>query len=196
MEERSRGVPMWLWGALIAALLIVVSTRGRLSPSNEALRQVFAAQPPPAGIEPGVILPQFDLDALPADLQQSARDLLATLGAGGTGRPVEPAVETPRLRVEVGELRPSDEGLQVVGEVTNISQGDVAVPISAFELRDSAGASYVAGGGASATLKPGESTPLELTVPLPEGRGLILVTNLPPDQPVEQKLIVIEATTP
>lgn len=193
MEERSRGIPIWLWGALVAALLIIVSTRGRLSPGNEALRQVFAAQPPPAGIDPGAVLPQFDLAALPADLQQTARDLLATLGAGGVGRPVQPAVETPRLRVEVRELRPSDEGLQVIGEVTNISQGDLAVPISAFELRDSAGGSYVAGGGASATLGPRESTPLELTVPLPEGRGLILVTNLPPDQPVEQKLIVVES---
>lgn len=192
MEERSRGIPMWLWGALIAALLIFMSSRGRFGPSNEALSQVFAAQAPPAGLDVGVDLPSFEIGALPAELQQAARDLLDTLGAGGTGRPVQPAVETPRLRVEVRELRPADDGLLVVGEVTNISQGDVAVPISAFELRDSAGASYVAGGGASATLRPGESTPLELTVPLPEGRGLLLVTNLPPDQPVEQKLIVVE----
>lgn len=192
MQERSRGVPMWLWGAIFAALLILISSRGRLSPTNEALRQVFAAQPPPAGIGAGA-LPQLDIATLPADLQQTARDLLATLGAGGAGAPVQPAVETPRLRVAVRELRPTADGLQVVGEVTNISQGDLAVPISAFELRDSAGASYLAGGGASATLRPGESTPLELTVPLPAGRGLLLVTNFPPDQPVEQKLIVVEA---
>lgn len=192
MQERSRGIPIWIWGAIFAVLLILISSRGRLSPSNEALRQMFAAQPPPAGFDPGITLPQFDLAALPAELQQSARDLLASIGAGNPGRPVQPAVETPRLRVEVRELRPSADGLQVIGEVTNLSQGEVTVPISAFELRDSAGASYVAGGGASATLRPGESTPLELTVPLPEGRGLLLVTNLPPDQPVEQKLIVVE----
>ncbi|HMQ31215.1 MAG TPA: hypothetical protein PKD53_10825 [Chloroflexaceae bacterium] len=196
MEERSRGIPMWLWGALFAALLIVLSTRGRLAPGNEALREVFAAQPTPAGLAPGFTLPQLDLGALPAELQASARDLLATLGAGGAGRPVQPAVETPRLRVEVAELRPAEDGLRVLGEVTNISSGALEVPISAFELRDSAGASYVAGGGASATLRPGESTPLELTVPLPAGRGLLLVTNLPPDQPVEQKLIVVETPTP
>jgi hypothetical protein len=196
MQERSPGLPIWLWGAVVAALLIVISTRGRLLSSNDALSQVFAAQPPPAGLDPGAILPQFDLGALPADLQQEARDLLATLGAGQAGRPVQPAVETPRLRVEVRELRPSADGLQVLGEVRNLSQSDVTVPISAFELRDSAGASYVAGGGASATLRPGESTPLDLTVPLPEGRGLLLVTNLPPDAPVEQKLIVVDLTTP
>ncbi len=183
---------MWVWGAIFAALLIFISIRGRLSPTNEALRQAFAVQPPPVGLDLGSALPSFDIGSLPADLQQSARDLLAALGAGDAGRPVQPAVETPRLRVEVRELRPTDEGLQVLGEVTNISGGDLLVPISAFELRDSSGASYVAGGGASAILKPGESTPLELTVPLPPGRGLLLVTNLPPDQPIEQKLIVVE----
>lgn len=196
MQERSRGIPMWLWGMLLAALLIVISTRGRPGPTNEALSQVFAAQPPPVGLAPGVTLPEFDLGALPTELQQSARDLLATLGAGGTGRPVQPAVETPRLRVEIRELRPDGDGLLVVGEVTNIGSSDVEVPISAFELRDSTGASYIAGGGAAVTLKPGESTPLELTVPLPEGRGLILVTNLPPDQPVEQKLVVVDVGDP
>lgn len=122
MDQRSHGVPMWLWGALIAALLIVFSTRGRLTPANPALSQVFAAQPPPAGLDTSVPLPAFDIAALPAELQQSARDLLATLGAGNAGKPVQPAVETQRLRVEVSELRPTDEGLLVVGEVTNISQ--------------------------------------------------------------------------
>jgi hypothetical protein len=193
MQERPSGLPIWLWGALVAVLLILISTRGHFLSSNDALSQVFAAQPPPAGLDPGILLPQFDLNALPADLQQQARDLLATLGAGQSGRPVQPAVETPRLRVEVRELRPSADGLRVLGEVKNLGQSDVTVPISAFELRDSSGASYVAGGGASATLKPGESTPLDLTVPLPEGRGLLLITNLPPDQPVEQKLIVVDA---
>jgi hypothetical protein len=192
MQERSRSIPIWVWGALVAALLILISTRGRLLSTNEALSQVFAAQPPPAGLDPAAVLPQFDLGALPADVQQQARDLLAALGAGQVGRPVQPAVETPRLRVEVKELRPAADGLRVTGEVRNLSQSDVIVPISAFELRDSSGASYVAGGGASATLRPGESTSLDLTVPLPEGRGLLLVTNLPPDQPVEQKLIVVE----
>lgn len=196
MQERSRRVPMWLWGALFATLLIILSTRGRLSPTNEALRQAFAAQPTTTGISTGISLPSFDLSALPADLQQQARDLLATLGAGNAGQPIEPTAETPRLRVEVSELRPTEGGLLVTGEVTNISQGEVTVPISAFELRDSTSASYIAGGGATATLRPGESTPLELTVPMPDGRGLILVTNLPPDAPVEQRLIVIETTTP
>jgi hypothetical protein len=189
MFDRSRGIPIWLWGAIFAVLLIALSTRGRFDPTNEALRQVFAAQPPPAGGLPTLDLPALNLTSLPAELQQSARDLLATLGAGGAGRPVEPRAETARLRVEVRELRPIEGGLQVLGTVTNQSPGDLLVPISAFELRDSTGVSYIAGGGASATLAPGASTPLDLTVPLPAERGLLLITNLPPDPPVEQILI-------
>lgn len=192
MNERSNGVPIWVWGAIAGVLLIVISSRTHLlSPENPSLSQHFAAQPTPEGYDPSFELPQLDLAALPAELQARAADALGALSSGGAARPVEPVVESARLRVEVRELQPADGGMRVVGEVTNISQGDLQVPISAFELRDSTGASYVAGGGASATLRPGERTPLELTVPLPEGRGLLLVTSLPPDPPVEQRLIVV-----
>lgn len=192
MNDRPNGVPIWTWGAVVGLLLILISTRGHLlTPDNPSLSEYFAAQPTPTGYDPSFELPQLDIGALPDELQARARDLLATLSAGGAGRPVEPAVESARLRVEVRELKRTDGGLQVLGTVTNISGGDLQVPISAFELRDSAGGSYVAGGGASATLAPREQTPLELTVPLPEGRGLLLVTKLPPDPPIEQRLIVV-----
>jgi hypothetical protein len=191
MNDRSSGVPLWIWGALAGVLLIVLSARSHLLvPENPLLSQHFAAQPVPAGYDPNFELPQLDIGALPAELQQQAQTILDTLARGGAARPVEPVVTTARLRVEVRELQRAEGGLKVVGTVTNISQEEVQVPISAFELRDSTGASYVAGGGASATLRPGDSTPLELTVPLPEGRGLLLVTNLPPDAPVEQRLVV------
>jgi len=193
MNDRSRGVPIWLWGAVVGLILVLLSARGNLwAPENPALSQYFAAQPTPEGFDPNFELPQLDISALPAELQTAARELLSTLNAGGAGRPVEPAVESQRLRVEVEELRQVEGGLQIRGRVTNISGSELQVPISAFELRDSSGASYVAGGGASAPLAPGASTPLELTVPLPPGRGLLLVTSLPPDPPVEQRLIVAE----
>jgi hypothetical protein len=193
MNERSNGVPIWIWGAVVGLLLIAISARGHLlAPENPALSQYFAAQPPPAGFDPGFDLPQLSFESLPAELQAAARDLLGNLAAGQPGRPVEPSAQGPRVRVEVRELKRVEAGLQIVGTVTNTSTGEVQVPISAFELRDSTGASYVAGGGASAALRPGDSTPLELTVPLPEGRGLLLVTNLPPDPPLEQRLIVAE----
>lgn len=191
-NQSQRGLPVWVWGTLIALLLIGLSTRGSFNLSNRALSEHFAAQPTPAGLDPGFSLPQLDLGALPAELQAAATDLRRRLGLGQGGRPIEPAASTARLRVEVREVAPQEGGLVVRGTVTNASQADVEVPISAFELRDSGGASYIAGGGASATLRPGESTPLELTVPLPPGRGLLLVTNLPPDPPVEQRLLAAE----
>jgi len=191
-NESQRGLPVWAWGALIALVLIGLSTRGSFNPTNRALSEHFAAQPTPAGLQPGFSLPELDFGALPAELQAAAAELRRRLGLGQAGQPIEPVATTPRLRVEVREVAPQDNGLVVRGTVTNTSPADVVVPISAFELRDSAGGSYVAGGGASATLRPGESTPLELTVPLPPGRGLLLVTNLPPDPPAEQRLLAAE----
>jgi hypothetical protein len=189
-KHTAGGVPIWILGVVVALVLIVVSSRGGLGLGNRALSEHFARQPAPSG--PEMRLPQLDLSALPAGVQEAARDLRRTLGLGGPGRPLEPIAETPRLLVNVQELAPIDGGLAVRGVVTNRSTMAVTVPISAFELRDSRGASYIATSGASATLRPGESTPLELTVPLPKGLGLLLITNLPPDAPVEQRLLATE----
>jgi hypothetical protein len=192
MFDRKPGIPIWFWGVLVATILIIISAQGRWQPGNPALAQVFAAQPPAAGQPPTISLPQLDLGNLPVDLQAAAGDLWRQLGLGQNVRPVVPSVRSARLQVEISELRRIDAGLQVLGKVTNISTYEVTVPISAFELKDNTGASYVAGGGGSARLGPGESTPLDLTVPLPEGRGLLLITNLPPDPIVEQVLLVKE----
>ena len=191
-EQRSRGGPAWFWGALCAVLLILISTRGQFAPSNEALHQVFAAQPPPPGLDLQALLPNFDLSKLPPSLQTPARDLLAKLDTGQPGVPVEATVTTPRLQVTVRELRPVLGNLLISGEVTNVSKYDVVVPLSAFVLQDSAGLSYRTGNDTSTTLGSGEHIPLDLTIPLPVGRGLLLTTNFPPDAPVEQRLIVIE----
>lgn len=188
--ERTRGLPIWGWGAIVGLILIVLSSRGHMF-ENPNLRQHFALQPTPAG---GGQLPALGgIGTLPPSAQDAARKLWRQIGLGDSGAPIEPVSIMPRVRVEVRELRPAEGSLKVVGSVTNTSAADVQVPISAFELRDSAGASYIAGGGASATLRPGESTPLELTVPLPKGRGLILITHLPPDPPAEQKLLVADS---
>ncbi|EFO81568.1 hypothetical protein OSCT_0584 [Oscillochloris trichoides DG-6] len=184
--ESAQKIPIWMWGALVALLLIIISSRGRLV-GNPSLSQHFALQPTPAIALP---LPDLQIGNLAPDLQAQAQDLLRQIGMGKSAGPLEPVATTPRLRIEITELRPAEDGLRVIGRVTNISTAVVTVPINAFELRDSTGASYIAGGGASAALQPGEQTPLELTVPLPPGRGLLLITRLPPDPPAEQKLIV------
>lgn len=188
-SDSSRNLPIWVWGALVALALIILSSRGQLA-GNPALSQHFAMQPTPVG---GTQLPDLGIANLAPELQEQARSLWQQIGLGSSGVPLQPSATTPRLRVEVRELRPEAGGLKVLGSVTNISSDSVTVPISAFELRDSSGASYIAGGGASATLRPGESTPLELSVPLPTGRGLLLITRLPPDPAVEQKLLVADS---
>lgn len=190
--QNERNVPLWVWGVLLALVLIAVSTGGSISVGNPALSLYFSAQPTPADADPKLTLPQLNLSQLPQPLQQPARDLWRSLGRGGSGTPLEPQAQSLRLRVVVRELKKVDDGLQILGQVTNISADRLQLPISAFELRDSSGASYIAGGGASANLAAGESTDLELTVPLPAGRGLLLVTRFPPDPPLEQRLIVAE----
>jgi hypothetical protein len=192
MFERNSSVPTWVWGLLVALILILISSRGSLAPNNPALQQVFAPQPTPVGQAPSFTLPQLDLGSLPAELQTLARDVSRQVGLGQSAAPIAPSARSARLLVEVREIRRVEAGIQIIGQVQNISTGEVRVPISAFELRDSMGASYIAGGGASATLAPNEVTPLDLTVPLPAGRGLLLVTNLPPDLPVEQILLATD----
>jgi len=168
-----------------------LSTRGRLDSSQEALRLVFAPQP--GSVERPFTPPQlFDLASLPTELQQTARELLVLISNGSAGRPLEPVAETARLRIAIDQLQPVEGGFMVVGTITNRSSGELLVPISAFELRDSSGVSYLAGGGASTRLGPDASTPLELSITLPAGRGLMLITTLPPDPPVEQRLLVVE----
>lgn len=118
-----------------------------------------------------------------------ARDLQSRFGAGETVAPLQPVVETPRIRVNVEALSRNGPNVQVTGTVTNISSAAVEVPVSAFELRDGNGGAYVAESSASARLQPGESTPLDLAVPLPAGSGLLLTVQLPPDAPAEQPLL-------
>ncbi len=193
MFERNSSVPIWVWGVLVGVILILISSQGRLRPDNPALQQAFALQPTPIGQAPGLGLPQLDLGNLPTELQDLSRDLWRRLGLGQSVAPIASSARSARLQVEVREIRRVEAGVQIIGQVQNISMDQVRVPISAFELRDSTGASYIAGGGASATLAPNETTPLDLTVPLPAGRGLLLVTNLPPDAPVEQILLATDS---
>ena len=100
-----------------------------------------------------------------------------------------PVASGPRLRVEVREVRRVGDQVKVSGAVTNISSAPLEIGVRAFAFRDSAGVTYAAS-GAGTTLQPGQSTALDLAVPLPAGRGLTLLVALPPDPPLEQVLVV------
>ncbi len=186
-DDTQQRVPLWIWGVVLALVLILLSTRGRLPSGNSALEEHFAHQRTSVTLAD---LPQLDLNRLPVEVQQVAQQLQQQLGAGQAAPPLTPVAQSPRLRVEVRELRRAGSGVQIIGEVTNIGTTPITVPVRAFELRDSSGATYVADASGQAELAPGASTPLDLTVPAPPERGLLLRLVLPPDPPMEQVLLV------
>jgi len=96
--------------------------------------------------------------------------------------------------VEISEVRRVGDHVQIKGSVANLSDRALTIPPGAFSFRDSAGVSYSTGGSAGVTLAAGQSTTLDLGVPLPDGRGLTLILTIPPDPPLEQ-VLVVEAKT-
>jgi hypothetical protein len=115
--------------------------------------------------------------------------------AGGEGIPaLTPIASGPRAKVDVSEVRRVGDQVQIKGSLVNISDLSLTIPPGAFSFRDSAGVSYSTGGSAAVTLAAGQTTTLDLGVPLPEGRGLTLILTVPPDLPLEQ-VLVVEART-
>ncbi|WP_298820392.1 hypothetical protein [Chloroflexus sp.] len=187
MHDNSPAIPFWIIGLLGAIFLIGISIWMQQFRTVE-LRDQFARQPAPAIALPA--LPQLELQNLGPEAQAVARALWQQITTGNPGQPIEPIASNQRLRIAINALEPTGDGIRIKGTVTNLTNADLIVPISAFELRDSAGESYRAPGSTMASLPPGGSTPLELSVPLPPGRGLLLITNLPPDPPLEQRLLI------
>lgn len=191
-HSHSRGA-YWLWGILLALALIFISSRSRFTPDETALQQHFAKQPTPAVIMPDLPLPQLEFERLSPDVQRAAQNIQRQIGLGQQVPALTPVVQSSRVKIDITSLRRRSNSVQIVGEVLNVSTTEVEIPIDAIELRDNVGATYGAGDPNSVHLAPGESTPLDLTVPLPEGRGLLLTLTLPPDPPVTQVLLVSEA---
>lgn len=194
MYQESQGrVPFWLWGVLAALILIAVS-RSRLFSDNAALTQHFAPQPTVIGAQETASAAQSDWSAFPTDAQQVIRDIQEKLGQGQSAPVLTPVAQGPRLKVEVREVRPTTTGVQVVGQVTNISPTALDIPVNAFQFRDSAGNLYASAATETTRLDAGATTPLDLGVPLPAGRGLSLVVRFDPDPLLEQVLIVAPKT--
>jgi hypothetical protein len=148
--------------------------------------------------QPLVVIQQLSIGGSAADAAVSVATALPALNA--TAAPTAAPAATPltlqsnRLLITIDRVDPVAGGVKISGSVKNTSSEELSVPIGAFELYDNAGASFIAGGGAAATLKPGESTPIELTTPIIEGRILTrLVLHLLPDAPVE---LALPATAP
>jgi hypothetical protein len=188
MLNKNDNIPFWVWGALVALVLIVVSARGVPGVDNPALRQRFVTRP--ADPNAPTAVPVVDFSQLSAEAQALVQAARERLRQGGSALALTPVAIGQRLRVEVAGVQPSGGGVRVTGTVTNISAAPLDVPVRAFQLRDSTGAVYASNAAGVVTLAPGASTPLDLTVPLPAGRGLHLVVVLPPDPPLDQVLLL------
>jgi hypothetical protein len=187
MRDDRPNLPAWVGGILLALVLILISTRGGGVNSTVLIRR-FAPDPNAPTSAP-LQLPKIDLSRLPEGVRQTVASLRDRFAGGEAVPALTPIANGPRLRVEVREVKRSGEQVRVSGAVSNISGAALELPIDAFVFRDSAGVTYAASGRGT-TLQPGQSTTLDLTVPLPEGRGLTLVVTLPPDPPTEQILVV------
>jgi len=187
MLDNRRNLPAWVGGVLLALILILISTRGGGINSAVLVRR-FAPDPNAPTAAP-IQLPQIDLPSLPEGVRRSIAALRDRFAGGQAVPALTPVASGPRLRVEVREVKRSGAQVHVGGMVSNISAAPLELPIDAFTFRDSAGITYTSS-GSGASLQPGQSTPLDLSVPLPEGRGLALVVSLPPDPPLQQILVV------
>lgn len=190
MYRQSQGNgPFWIWGVIGALAIIVLTSSGRFFGGNDALKQRFAPQPTVPGADQTASAAQPDWFQLPESAKEMIRQAQEKLGQGQNAPVLTPVAQSARLKVEVHEVRPTNNGVQVVGQVTNISSAAIDVPVSAFQFRDSAGNVYASSATTTTHLEAGASTPLDLGVPLAPGRGLSLIVRFSPDPPIEQSLI-------
>lgn len=192
MRESRNTVPMWVGGVLLALALIVISNRAGGGVNNPALLQRFAPRPtdPNAPTAQPFELPQVSLPSLPPSVRGVVTSLRDRLAGGEAMPALTPQVSGPRVRVEVSTIKHTSEHVQVNGKITNITGAELAIPPGAFAFRDSRGVTYATVGSGGTTLQPNQSTSFDLGVPVPAGLGLTLILNLPPDQPLEQVLVV------
>lgn len=187
MEQRSPLVMVAL-GVFIALVLIAFSNMTGGFGAPELTRR-FAAQPP-APADFSFDLPRIDAPQAPPEIMQALDALHKRLSDGQVAAALTPTAMSPRIEVRVSDMRRSGDQLIVRGSVRNISNKEVIIPSGAFTFRDSRGVRYTTESSGSATLASGAATDFEFAIPLPEGRGLILVFDLPPDLPLEQTLLI------
>ncbi|MDZ4718100.1 MAG: hypothetical protein SH847_06475 [Roseiflexaceae bacterium] len=191
MQRSESGMPFVVVGVVVALILIVVTFQSR-PPNETILQRQFAPQP----IDPSqptlapFELPQVSLPDVPPDVRTTISDLTQQLASGKSVPALTPTMAGPSVQITIQGLSRSGDTISVRGQVTNISKQRLTIAPEAFLFRDSTGISYATEGSNPATLQPGEQTSFDLSVPLPEGRGLTLILTVPPDPPIEQTLMV------
>lgn len=191
MNQQRNPIPFWLIGVIVALILILIGQRVG-GGANPVLIDTFRPDPtdPSAPTPPGFQLPQVNLPQLPPEAQQAIQSVRDRFAAGEAVPALTPEATGVRARIQVQEIKRQGSNVQVRGNLTNIGDQPLQVPASAFSFRDSAGIAYSLSGSGATMVGPGQAAPFDLSVPLPEGRGLTLLVELPPDAPIQQTLIV------
>jgi hypothetical protein len=190
MRQHESASPFLIGGILLA--LVLIGTFLFNPPNQAVLSRQFTAQPPDPS-QPTLApfeLPQVRLPDLPVNQQTTIADITQKLAKGQAIPALTPEAKNTNVQVSVSEIRRSGERVSIRGNLKNIGSTDLQVAPAAFLFRDSLGVSYSTEGTGATTLQPGQQTPFDLTVPLPSGRGLTLIVDLPPDPPLEQVLVV------
>ncbi|MBA3945375.1 MAG: hypothetical protein H0X37_12515 [Herpetosiphonaceae bacterium] len=136
------------------------------------LAEHFAAAPPSAATT-GINLPP-----LPPNIAGFARTALAHLAGGEQAAALTPVAQNSAIQVTIKGLAPSEQGLHISGQIKNISTAALPISLSAFHFTDEQGTQYAASGGSSTTVAPGQSVPLDMTLPIPQPRQLTLRVEL------------------
>lgn len=191
--KQSNG-PSWIIGvvAFIVLLLIVQNTRTRTTQGRPLTQQFAARQPAP---DAATSAPEtgsgFSLPPLPAGAANLARTAVSRLAGGEQIAALTPMAEAGSLRVEIPQLNPTANGLQISGNVINVGTTALEVSLKSFRFTDETGTVFAAENGASTTLNPGQRAPLDLTLPITNPRQLTLEVELP-NQP-KLNLILLQA---
>ncbi|KAB8140103.1 hypothetical protein F8S13_24975 [Chloroflexia bacterium SDU3-3] len=191
MENPRFSPPFWLIGVLVAIALVLIGQYVGGAVNNQALVDTFRPQPTDPSAPPAAgSLPQVSLPQLPPDAQAALKSLGDRFASGAAVPALTPVASGARARVEVSALARDGGNVKVRGTITNTAAQPLDVPTTAFTFRDSAGVTYTIGGGGATSIQPQQSAPFDLSVPLPAGRGLAMIVTLPPDEPIQQTLVV------
>jgi len=186
--NQSQG-PSWLLAvAIFAALLLLLQLLRGSTPAVRPLEEQFAARPPEAGGgDSGA--GNVELPPLPSVVGNLARTAAARIGRGSTAGALTPVAQSAELRIEITGLRRSGTGLQITGGATNTGTGSLAISLADFRFTDETGTVYAAQTAAETTLEPGQRAPLELTIPVPNPKQLVLDVEVQGAPPIRMILL-------
>jgi hypothetical protein len=188
-------IPSYLiFGLLLAVVMIGLSSvlSSRNLPANQGLVKQFVPQTPDPNVPTPAPwqLPQVRLPDLPPEIRQTVDGAWQRFVRGDQTVALTPVATNQRVRVEITSVQRANDQVQIKGTVTNSGSQPLPISTASFSFRDSTGQTYSVSGSGSVNLAAGQSTVLELSVPVPPERGIVLILNLPPDPPLEQTLLL------